>query len=125
MLAEIDKDARDIKLLQEQVAELQKHCSTHLRCIIALEDENRTLKTQQRRDFARLLQITDHSLTNVRELQDSVRLLTNKHETLFEKHEIVLKKLKYCVQSGTDILQTGFNTAWKQCDTTRIDLELY
>lgn len=88
MLAEIDKDARDIAVLQHHIAKLQHEVIVHLRYIVALEDENRTLKTQQRRDFTRLLQTTDVQYTKMKEMEESVRQLVESHAAMKKEMEI-------------------------------------
>ena len=57
MLSEIDKDARDIAALQQEVRELREQCVTNLRCIVALEEETRLLKAQQTKDYTQLMSL--------------------------------------------------------------------
>ena len=60
MLSEIDKDARAIAVLQQEVRELREQCFSNVHCIITLEEEMCFLKARQMKDYTQLMTMSTH-----------------------------------------------------------------
>jgi len=117
MLSEIDKDARAIAALQQEVRELREQCVSNMHCIVALEEEIRFLKAQQTKDYTQLMSISTHQTESLgqqetglaklrQELQDQT-----KRSTAFEKETRVC--LDRIVSPATERFLTGFITGEK------------
>ena len=88
MLSEIDKDARDIAALQQEVLELRRQCVSNVRCIVALEEETRLLRAQQTKDYTQIMSLGTHQTETLSQQETSLAALKNdvrgvQEQTLF------------------------------------------
>ena len=99
MFQEIDKDARHIEELQQEVFELKERCSSNFRCVVALEEETRYIKSQQTKDY-----------THIMGLEDNKAIILSDHERsliILQKDVSILKdQLIYFNKVLKDIVST-------------------
>ena len=92
MLNEINKDALDIAELNKEIDELKGQCVSNLRCIVALEEETRVIKSQETNDYIQLMSSDVHKTKALRE-QDITLTILQKDVSILKDQLITFNKV--------------------------------
>jgi hypothetical protein len=97
MLREIDKDARAIAVLQQEVRELREQCVSNVHCIVALEEEIRILKAQQTKDYTHLMSMSTHQTESLGQQETGLAKLEQKWQDYAKRSTAFEKETRLCI----------------------------
>ena len=92
MLNEINKDALDIAELKKEIDKIKGQYVSNLRCIVALEEETRVIKSQERNDYIQLINSDVHKTKALRE-QDKTLTILQKDVSILKDQLITFNKV--------------------------------